>query len=637
MFFTPRNLLPPVAAIACLWLLSQRLDAVDLPSVWIAVRDLGWHQWVLGGLATIGSLAAVGRYDVVMHRALGTGIAQKAAGRAGVIAIALSQTIGFGMISGALVRWRMLPELSLWRATKLTAIVAASFLAAWAIFTSVVVLILRPGFSPFEVPLAIVVMMLPLAMLGTLRFIKRTVWLPNLLVVGPLLLWVAVDTILAALALYWLLPTGTAISFAVLLPAFLIALGVGMISGSPAGLGAFELTLLALLPADLMAPCLAAMLAFRLVYYALPAVIALIPLALVGRKTRKTTTSFAIRPARNGMSTRQNTEAAMLRLDGGLTVSNDRAAWGVRHTPHTLTAMGTPLYGPPSDALPLLQTAARETARLPLLYKAVPRLAARARTNGWAVTRIAHEAVITPQHFSTDGPQRRQLRRALRKATDAGVETKLARGRLPEAEMLSVHQNWQNRTGPERGFSMGRFDLPYLYTQRVYLALQNNMLVGFISLHANPEHWVLDLMRQSDAAPTGTMHALICHAISDAAQAGVTELSLAAVPCEVGEATGLERFIRSQVQKASGADGLRRFKDSFAPDWRPRYLATRRKWHSALAILEIGYAIQNPQKGARQRLGLVTNGSQANEDYENYEIDSYSRACETAATKPRPW
>ena len=163
------------------------------------------------------------------------------------------------------------------------------------------------------------------------------------------------------------------------------------------------------------------------------------------------------------------------------------------------------------------------------------------------------------------------------------------------------------------------------------------MLVCFISLHANPEHWVLDLMRQSDAAPTGTMHALICHAISDAAQAGVTELSRAAVPCEVGQATGLERFIRSQVQKASGADGLRRFKDSFAPDWRPRYLATRRKWHSALAILEIGYAIQNPQKGAHLRLGLVTNGNQANEDYENYEIDSYSRACETAATKPRPW
>ncbi|WP_224824621.1 phosphatidylglycerol lysyltransferase domain-containing protein [Cognatishimia sp. MH4019] len=626
-------LLPPVAAIACLWLLSHRLDAVDLPRVWDAVANLSLYQWVLGALATLGSLAAVGRYDVVIHRALGTGISARAAGRSGMAAIALSQTIGFGMLSGALVRWRMLPGLSLWRATKLTAIVAGSFLAAWAVFTAVTVLVLRPGFVRYEAYLGMALLLALAAVFYAAsrgykigRFAMRV---PNLLVIGPLLLWVAVDTGLAAAALYWLLPDGTIVSFALLLPAFLVALGVGMISGSPAGLGAFELTLLALLPTELMAELLAAILAFRLIYYAAPAVIALIPLAFAGRQISAAPQPFTIRGAALGVPTHSNPEAAVLRQDSGLILSARGVTWGLRHTPHTLTALGTPLLGRETDTLAVLTTAARETVRLPVLYKAPPRLAVKARASGWAVSCIAHDAILSPQSFSTNGASRRQLRRALRKAQSAGLRTELALGSLPEDAMTRVHNAWEHHSGRERGFSMGRFDLPYLYGQRVYLAYSGDTLVGFISLHAAPQLWVLDLMRQSEAAPTGTMHALICHALHDAEQAGVSQFSLAAVPCETGDATGLERFVRHQVQKASGADGLRRFKASFAPDWQPRYFATRLKWHAALAVLEIARAIKDPQ-AMRGLPSPAAHAHPAQEDYENYEIDSYPRACETA-------
>ncbi len=630
--------MPPLAAIACLWLLSHRLEAVNLPQVWDAVAGLPSHQWLLAALATLGSLAAVGRYDVVIHRALGTGMPARVAGRSGMVAIALSQTIGFGVLSGALVRWRMLPGLSLWRATKLTAIVAGSFLAAWAVFTAFTVLMLRPGLSSYETFGSIAFLLISGAVFAALicgckigRFAMRA---PSLLLIGPLLFWVALDTVLAAAALYWLLPDGTAISFALLLPAFLVALGVGMMSGSPAGLGAFELTLLGLLPTDMMAELLAAILAFRLIYYAAPAVIALIPLAFASGPAHAKPLAFSLRDATTGLPTRNNPEAGVLRQDGGLILSARATAWGVRQTPHTLTALGAPLLKRGSDALAVLAHAARETARLPVLYKAPPRLAAQARAAGWAVSCIAHDAILSPQHFSTDGAARRQLRRALRKADGAGLRTELARGPLPEDAMRAVHAAWERRSGAERGFSMGRFDLPYLRGQRVYLAYLDETLVGFISLHAAPNLWVLDLLRHSEAAPTGTMQALICHALQDAKQAGVSQLSLAAVPCEVGSATGLERFIRYHVQKASGADGLRRFKASFAPDWQPRYFATRRKWHAAIAIFEIAHAIRHPR--AVQRVSTAFLGSDVaqgppQEDYENYEIDSYPRACETGA------
>ena len=634
LILTPRNLLPLVALAVCLWLLSHRLDAVDLPRVWQAVADLSPLQWALGGLATISSLAAVGQYDVVIHRALGTGIVPKAARRGGIVAIALSQTIGFGMISGALVRWRMLPELSLWRATKLTAIVATSFMGALAAFGALVIWVLRPGFLSFEGTLSATVLLtlatvLVLGMKGV-KIGRVALRSPNILVIGSLLGWVALDTVLAALALYWLLPAGTDVSFFLLFPAFLIALAVGMISGSPAGLGAFELTLLALIPSSVMAECLAATLAFRLIYYAVPAVLALGPLALADRFSPRNIQPFSVRRAQAGLRTGPNTEAAVLRQDDGLVLSGPRARWGIRATQHALVALGQPLSGTPRAALPLLSAAATSTARLPALYKVPARTAAQSRSLGWAATRVAHEAVLDPQTFTTGGSARRQLRRALRKAEEAGIKTSLARGSLPGADMTKIHTEWRMRNGPERGFSMGRFDLTYLRGQRVYLAYDDKALVGFVSFHANAREWVLDLMRQSDDAASGTMHALIHHALKDAKQAGLHRLSLAAVPDDSKAQNTLERFIRTHVQSASGASGLRRFKASFAPRWEPRYLVTRRKWHAALAAFEIAQAIKNPRRGPTEQLLNANDANLPHNHYENYEIDSYSRACQTS-------
>ena len=51
---------------------------------------------------------------------LNTGTDDGMAHRAGVIGIAVSQTLGMGVLTGALVRWRMLPKTSLWQSTRLS-------------------------------------------------------------------------------------------------------------------------------------------------------------------------------------------------------------------------------------------------------------------------------------------------------------------------------------------------------------------------------------------------------------------------------------------------------------------------------------------------------------------------------------
>ncbi|MFI4861863.1 MAG: hypothetical protein ACIAXF_14415, partial [Phycisphaerales bacterium JB063] len=50
--------------------------------------------------ATVISFWSLGRYDAIAHRHLGTDIRARSASRAGVCAIAFSQTVGFGLLTG---------------------------------------------------------------------------------------------------------------------------------------------------------------------------------------------------------------------------------------------------------------------------------------------------------------------------------------------------------------------------------------------------------------------------------------------------------------------------------------------------------------------------------------------------------
>ncbi|MCB1329671.1 MAG: hypothetical protein KDK28_09575, partial [Maritimibacter sp.] len=62
----------------------------------------------------------------------------------GAAAIAVAQTIGMGTLTGALVRWRLLPGLGLAGALRLSVAVSLSFLAAWAVLTALALVALPP-------------------------------------------------------------------------------------------------------------------------------------------------------------------------------------------------------------------------------------------------------------------------------------------------------------------------------------------------------------------------------------------------------------------------------------------------------------------------------------------------------------
>jgi phosphatidylglycerol lysyltransferase len=618
-----RQLLPLVVVGLVFWVLRARLPTLDATQIWATLHQVEAGQWALAALASAASFWAVGRYDQVLHGLLGTGVASRQGRLAGTLSIAIAQFAGFGVLSGALVRWRLLGGLSLAQALRVSAAVSVSFLVGWAAITAIA--ILASGVSIYHArPIAVTVLVGVAMLVALLAWQpariggKRLASLPSLRAFAAITLLALVDTAFAGAALYALLPTGIAIAPATMFTAFLIALGAGLIGGTPGGIGPFEVALFTLLPMVPPDQLLASALAFRLVYYVLPAGLATIvllrgplapPRATPPQLDRAPASPF-LRPAvERALWAAPRAEANLLRQgDFGLLSRDAQPLALAAPVGQALVMLADPIgtsrasaTGDTLRALADLADLARRRQRAPLLYKCSARSAACARTLGWSTLAIAQEAWLTPARFTTTGPAHRQLRRMLRKAHGAGIKVREGTRQLPLDQMQAVSEHWAARHGGERGFSMGRFGRDYVSCQRVFLAWRGDDLMGFVTLHEARAEWTLDLMRQHRGAPDGTMHLLVRHAIASAAAAQCARLSLAALPHPGSGDAPLVAAARARLIRAGGGDGLRRFKASFGPNWQPLYAAAPGRIGLALGLLAIAARINGAAAPRRAR------------------------------------
>ncbi|WP_141102039.1 phosphatidylglycerol lysyltransferase domain-containing protein [Oceanicola sp. 22II-s10i] len=582
--------------IICIVALSDRLEGLDAASVRGAVGAITPLQWLAALAATSLSFWSLGRYDAVVHRHLRTGVRTSAALRSGAAAIALSQVLGMGVVTGALARWRMLPGLSPLDAARVSALVAVSFMGAWAVVTALVTLAFPVAALPWFTSPAVLAMALGLALTAffvpTLPFFGRRIDLPSLPALTAILGFTALDTAAAALAFYMLLPAGLAPDPGTVFAAYLLALGAALATGTPGGVGPFELALVALLPSVPDAELLASIVAFRAVYYALPACLALVPMARPFRRGMAARSRPRLSPeAPRDIALATRAELGVARQNGarGLEARGARAA--VIGTAQALSLLFAPTRGRLSALLPALHAEAERTNRTPCLYKISARDAALARRAGWRVARIADEAVIAPAAFDLSGSTHRQLRRKLRHAEKAGVTVRHGLT-LPLGHLSRIDRIWSKAHGGARGLTVGLFDPAYVETQRVYLAEQDGAPIAFVTFHEGPAEWTLDLMRHLPDLPDGTMQSLIATALADARAAGVPRLSLAAMPARPACEGRLTARLRAEIAQRSGGAGLIRFKSAFAPRCEPLYAAAPTRAGLALALADLARAIR---------------------------------------------
>lgn len=586
-------LIPAAIMVACLILLRDRLDGFDsgtLAAQWAAIPV---QNWVAALILTALSFWAIGRYDIVAHRHIGSGISDHHAARSGMAAIGLSQTLGLGLLTGSFARWRLLPSLSLGQAAALTGFVTATFLGAMAVITSAVCLLLPapaqstlPAIAVLASALGAIVMLLRKP---TLRLFGKTVRMPSLLALGATTVWAFVDLLTAGAALYVLMPAGAVPEFAVFFPVFLLAFGTAIMLGTPGGVGPFELTLLALLHNGAVeTSVITGVVAFRLLYYALPATLGLICLLLPARRPTPRAATMA-----QSSAPLPRAESGVIRQNGGFVRSYGRIQAAIWQTAQARVALFDPSLPPPPAFFAKLQRDAREANRLAVLYKCDGRSAAAARRAGWACLHLADDALIAPETFTLASSRHRQLRRKVRQAEKADISVRPAHPEDMPA-LAQVDLAWQQHHGAARGGTMGRFCPTYLSGQRVFVAEQGDRIVAFASFHTGRVEWALDLMRQTAAAPAGTMHKLVLYAIEAAAKEAIPQLSLSAVPvCPRADLPWMQRLYAPVLRRGNAA-GLHQFKAAFAPSWQRLYVAAPSYTELTLALADIAHEVHDP-------------------------------------------
>ncbi len=239
--------------------------------------------------------AALPGYDAIALRMIGRPLRWWRVMLSSTVAYAISQTLGFSLITGGSVRYRY------WSGWGLTpaeiAAAMASVVTTFAVGLVAVgstALILGPAggglggrYSGFLVPIGWVGAGLiggylaacarrpgPIG-IGSVRLV-----LPSLRLAGAQLVVAAVDWTLAAAVLAVLLPAGGP-PFTIVLGAFLVAQLAGIVSHLPGGVAVFESIMVLLLrPAVPTAPLLGALIAFRVIYYLIPFAIGVVVLSV---------------------------------------------------------------------------------------------------------------------------------------------------------------------------------------------------------------------------------------------------------------------------------------------------------------------------------------------------------------------
>ena len=289
--------LPVLVVLIALVVLHELVSDVSWSEVKADLAGAKFQTLFLAFGATLISFAGISAYEVLATRHLVPGkVPYHIAGLTGAAGNAISNLLGVSYITGTALRYRAYSSLGLEIPT-IAGVLAIAWTAFWLALMLVigVLLVMHPvGLStvlPIDetietvigaaILVSFVVLLVVLARRRSISYGEYSFSLPSHGIAGLLILAGMVDLLGSALALYVLLPSDLVHSFPYFFVIFTAAVGLGLVSHSPGGLGVFEATIIAGLGASGRPDVLAALLLFRVIYYVLPFVITCVGIAIV--------------------------------------------------------------------------------------------------------------------------------------------------------------------------------------------------------------------------------------------------------------------------------------------------------------------------------------------------------------------
>jgi phosphatidylglycerol lysyltransferase len=290
------------------WALRRELGGVHADELTRQIGSYGWRHAALAVAGTAASFAVLGLIESLALRAVVPDIRvrRRTASVTAFVAHAFSQSIGVALLTGSAVRLRAYrrDRLDAAAVARTSAFVtlsitlgllacggAALFAGGPALRLASVTLPTRPVAALL---LLVVAAYLAWSMTASRERVGHGRWQlrrPSGRTAVAQLLLSSADWLLTAMVLYAVLPDAAGLGFTELLRAYLVAQTVGMASHVPGGAGVFEAVMLTLGTngsATQRAAVVAALVSFRIVYYLLPLVGALIAAAIAELRPRGT-------------------------------------------------------------------------------------------------------------------------------------------------------------------------------------------------------------------------------------------------------------------------------------------------------------------------------------------------------------
>lgn len=259
-----------------------------------ALTDTSWSAIALAVLFTALSFASLVYYDLNALDYIGRKLPVVPVVVTAFSAYAIGNTAGFGALSGGAIRFRTYSRLGLSPedVARVIAFVTFAFGLGLLAISAIASLITAPrlaaiiGLDPLWLRIGAVIVLMLLASLlfvgrngRTVTVLRIRLKLPDTLTSSRQFLITAFDIAVSASVLYVLLPE-THIGWLSFFTIFAAAIGLGVVSHVPAGLGVFEAVMIGALGNTIsMDALLGSLVLYRLIYYVLPLTIAIVMIA----------------------------------------------------------------------------------------------------------------------------------------------------------------------------------------------------------------------------------------------------------------------------------------------------------------------------------------------------------------------
>jgi phosphatidylglycerol lysyltransferase len=292
-----------------------------------------------------------------------------------------------------------------------------------------------------------------------------------------------------------------------------------------------------------------------------------------------------------------------LLADKNLFFNADKSAFIMyRITGGSWIAMGDPV-GPVEAREPLAWAFVESCdtmAAAPVFYQVTPENLPIYVDLGLSLSKLGEEARVALGTFSLEGSARADLRQSHRRVVREGAQFAIVPRNEVAAilpQLKAVSDVWlEEKSGAEKGFSLGYFDERYLTRFDCAVVRHNHDIVAFANLWraGAAAELSVDLMRYNGNAPKSVMDFMLIECMLWGKSNGYQWFNLGMAPLSGLEEHPLApawhklgRLVQRYGENFYHFEGLRKYKEKFQPIWRPRYLAAPGGISMAGALLDV--------------------------------------------------